>query len=132
MKLIFAWLVSLIAMLGSLFFSDVMGFVPCTLCWYQRIAMYPLVLIFGIAVWKNRQDVLTYSFPLSIVGMLISIYHLGVQAEIIPEGASPCVQGVPCSAMYIQWFGFITIPFLSFIAFSLINLIQWKIYREKF
>lgn len=131
MKLILAWLVALVATLGSLFFSEVMEFIPCTLCWYQRIAMYPLVVILGIAAWKNRRDVLTYSLPLSIIGQLIATYHLGVQAEIIPEAASPCVQGVPCSAMYIQWLGFITIPVLSFVAFGLINIFQWKLYREK-
>lgn len=131
MSLIFSWLIALIATLGSLFFSDVMGFIPCSLCWYQRIAMYPLVLILGLAAWKNRNDVTLYAFPLSITGWLLALYHLGVQYEIIPESASPCVQGVPCSSMYINWLGFITIPFLSFTAFTLIIILLWKSHHEK-
>lgn len=131
MKLLACWLISLIATLGSLFFSEIMEFVPCSLCWYQRIAMYPLVLLLGIALWKEHKDVVIYALPLSLIGTLLAIYHLGVQYEIIPETASPCVQGVPCSAMYINWLGFITIPFLSLIGFSLINFFLWKIYREK-
>lgn len=130
-SLTLSWLVAVIAMFGSLFFSEVMEFIPCSLCWYQRILMYPLTLILGIAIWKNRLDVITYSFPFSILGMLLALYHLGVQYEIIPETASPCVQGVPCSAMYINWLGFITIPLLSFIAFTLINIFHWKISREQ-
>ena len=131
MKLFLAWFIAVIATLGSLFFSEVMEFIPCSLCWYQRIAMYPLVLIFGVALWKGRRDVHLYAWPLSILGNLLALYHLGVQYEIIPEAASPCVQGVPCSSMYIQWLGFITIPFLSLIAFSLINLLLWKSQHEK-
>lgn len=131
MNLIFSWLIALIATLGSLFFSDVMGFIPCSLCWYQRIAMYPLVLILGLAAWKNRNDVTLYALPLSIIGWLLALYHLGVQYEIIPESASPCVQGIPCSSMYINWLGFITIPFLSFTAFSFIIILLWKSHHEK-
>lgn len=129
--IIYAWLISLIATLGSLFFSDVMEFVPCSLCWYQRIAMYPLVIILGTALWKDIKNISTIAMPLSLIGLALSIYHLGVQYEIIPETASPCVQGIPCSAMYINWLGFITIPALSFIAFTLINFFLWKSKNEK-
>src|SRR5690606_22881454 len=82
-------------------------------------------------LWKGRRDVHLYAWPLSILGNLLALYHLGVQYEIIPEAASPCVQGVPCSSMYIHWLGFITIPFLSLIAFSLINLLLCKSQLEK-
>ncbi|MDX4063687.1 disulfide oxidoreductase [Aliarcobacter skirrowii] len=123
-----AFLTSLIATLGSLFFSEVMNFVPCSLCWYQRIFMYPLVFIFLANLLYPDKSVLKYSLPLVIVGLGISIYHNLLILKIIPETLSPCVQGVPCSVDYLNWFGFITIPFLSFIAFLtiLIALIAYK------
>lgn len=127
----YAWLISLIATLGSLFFSEVMEFVPCSLCWYQRIAMYPLVIILGTALWKNVKDIYVTTMPLAIIGWALSVYHIGVQYDLIPESASPCIQGIPCSSMYINWLGFITIPILSFIAFSLINFSLWKSKNEK-
>ncbi len=126
-----AWLISLIATLGSLFFSEVMEFVPCSLCWYQRIAMYPLVIILATALWKNVKDIYVVTMPLSLIGWGLSIYHIGVQYDLIPESASPCIQGIPCSSMYINWLGFITIPILSFIAFSIINFTLWKSKHEK-
>lgn len=123
-----AFLTSLIATLGSLFFSEVMNFVPCSLCWYQRIFMYPLVFIFLANILYPDKSVLKYSLPLVIVGLGISIYHNLLILKIIPETLSPCVQGVPCSVDYLNWFGFITIPSLSFIAFLtiLIALIAYK------
>ncbi|MCT7447288.1 disulfide oxidoreductase [Aliarcobacter skirrowii] len=123
-----AFLTSLIATLGSLFFSEVMNFVPCSLCWYQRIFMYPLVFIFLANLLYPDKGVLKYSLPLVIVGLGISIYHNLLILKIIPETLSPCVQGVPCSVDYLNWFGFITIPSLSFIAFLtiLIALIAYK------
>ncbi|MDX4039661.1 disulfide oxidoreductase [Aliarcobacter skirrowii] len=123
-----AFLTSLIATLGSLFFSEVMNFVPCSLCWYQRIFMYPLVFIFLANLLYSDKSVLKYSLPLVIVGLGISIYHNLLILKIIPETLSPCVQGVPCSVDYLNWFGFITIPSLSFIAFLtiFIALIAYK------
>lgn len=123
-KLIFtAWLIATISTAGSLFFSDVMGFIPCTLCWYQRIFMYPLVLILGIGFFTEDHTSLKYAIPLTIVGLLVSVYHNLLQWKIIPETASPCKVGVPCAAKYIDWLGFITIPFLSMVAFLLITII---------
>lgn len=116
-----AWLVALIATLGSLFFSEVMKYVPCTLCWYQRIFMYPLVAILLVGIFPLDTKVVRYSTPLAGLGWITATYHVLVQLKIIPETASPCVMGVPCSAKYIQWFGVITIPVLSWIAFTLIG-----------
>jgi disulfide bond formation protein DsbB len=116
----FAWLVAIIATLGSLFFSEVMEFPPCTFCWYQRILMYPLVFIFLVGLFPFDKNVVKYAFPLAIVGWLIALYHNLLQYGIIPESAAPCSQGVPCSAKYISLFGILTIPMLSFIAFSII------------
>lgn len=122
---------SLIATAGSLFFSDVMNFVPCTLCWYQRIFMYPLVFLFFIAWLKDDNNVLTYTFPLSIIGWGISVFHLLVYFEVVPENITPCSAHNSCATVYIQWFGFVTIPMLSFSAFSLLLLLQYFIWRDQ-
>ena len=118
--ILFAFIVANVATLGSLFFSVVMNFVPCNMCWYQRIFMYPLVLIFLTNLLYPDDKVLKYSLPLVLIGLLLSIYHNLLMFGIIPESAVPCAQGVACSTEYISWLGFITIPFLSFVAFSLI------------
>lgn len=116
-------IIALIATLGSLFFSDVMGFMPCVLCWYQRIAMYPLVLIFLVGMFKSTRATVHFSLPLVSIGGSIAVYHNLLHYGIIPESASPCRSGVPCSTVYINWFGFITIPMLSALAFGLILII---------
>ena len=117
---LFSFLIALIATLGSLFFSEVMQFIPCSMCWYQRIFMYPLVLIFLINLLYPDDKLLKYSIPLVLVGLFFAIYHNLLMFGIIPESVVPCVQGVPCSTEYINWLGFITIPFLSLIAYSVI------------
>jgi disulfide bond formation protein DsbB len=121
-NIFFAWVVALVATLGSLFFSEVMYFVPCTLCWYQRLCMYPLAIILLVGLLTHDRNVLKYSFIFVLLGLFFSIYHNLIHYEIIPESASPCVMGVPCSTKYIEWFGFITIPMLSLIAFIFITL----------
>lgn len=118
-----AFLVSLIATLGSLFFSEIMNFVPCSLCWYQRIFMYPLVLLFLVNLLYPDDKIYKYSFPLVIIGLVFSIYHNLLILKIIPENLSPCVQGIPCSVDYLNWFGFITIPLLSFFAYTIILIL---------
>ncbi|MED1383921.1 disulfide bond formation protein B [Bacillus mycoides] len=120
--LYFAWIVSMIATLGSLFFSEILGFVPCELCWYQRIMMYPLCIILGIATFYNEKNMKKYVLPISIIGGSISIYHYAIQKIPGVSEINPCVQGVPCNVDYINWLGFITIPFLALIAFSFITL----------
>lgn len=116
---LFCFLVASIATLGSLFFSEVMQFVPCSMCWYQRIFMYPLVLIFLINLLYPDNKLFKYSFPIVIVGFFFSVYHNLLMWKVIPESVVPCVQGVPCSTIYLDW-GFITIPLLSLIAYSTI------------
>lgn len=113
-------LISFVATTGSLFFSEVMEFTPCSLCWYQRIAMYPLVIIFAVAFWFNDSSCLRYANSFIYIGFIISVYHNLLVHGIVPESASPCVQGVSCATTWINLFGFITIPFLSLIAFILL------------
>lgn len=115
-----AWIQSLIAMVGSLYFSDVMKLPPCVLCWYQRICMYPLVIILGVGFLGKRLDALIYALPLAAIGWFISSYHNLLYYNIIPESAAPCVSGVSCTTIYFEWFGIITIPLLAWLAFTII------------
>ena len=117
------FLVASIATIGSLFFSEIMHFVPCSMCWYQRIFMYPLVLIFLVNLLYPDDKVFKYAITLVITGLFFSIYHNLLMFDIIPESIVPCVSGVPCSTEYINWFGFITIPLLSFVAYFMLFIL---------
>ena len=119
-----------IAMVGSLYLSDIAGYPPCLLCWYQRIAMYPLVLIFAIAIRRNDTSAWYYAFPLALIGWIISVYHNLLYFKILPESIKPCQAGVSCTTKYIEWFGFVTIPFLAFVGFSIILIALFAYYRN--
>ncbi|PEL10564.1 disulfide oxidoreductase [Bacillus sp. AFS017336] len=128
--LFFTWIVSIIATLGSLSFSVINHWTPCSLCWYQRIFMYPIVFIVGIAVYKNKIKDVIYVLPLSLIGMCISIYHILIQkVPAMKETATQCGP-VPCTGDYLNWFGFITIPMLAFVAFLLINICCISLLRK--
>lgn len=129
--LLFAWVVSLIATLGSLFLSDVLGFPPCTMCWYQRICMYPLTIILLVGLIRQEKLSIFYSAPLVFVGLFWSIYHNLLIFDIIEESLTPCSFGVPCSVKYINWLGFIDIPMLSFFAFMLIATSLIVVYKKE-
>ena len=115
-----AWMVAAVSTLGALFFSEVMQIPPCVLCWYQRIFMFPLVLLLPIGLFPFDRNVLRYAAPLVVFGWLFAVFHLLLLVGVIPEALKPCTQGVPCSDKTIAWFGFVTIPLLSFVAFSII------------
>lgn len=123
-----AWLIALISTMGSLFFSEVMLLPPCILCWYQRIAMYPLVVILLAGLFPFDAKVIRFSFPLALIGWIIAIYHNLLYYQILPESASPCIQGISCTTVQLNWLGFITIPLLSLTAFTifLVLLIMTK------
>ncbi|GHH97726.1 disulfide oxidoreductase [Neobacillus kokaensis] len=121
-SLLLSWIAAIIATLGSLYFSEVMHFIPCTLCWYQRILMYPLAIILGMAVYRNDTSINMYVLPISIIGLLISGYHILLQKVPALKQFEMCTTGVPCSKDYINWFGFITIPLLAFVAFAIITI----------
>lgn len=118
-----SFLVASIATLGSLFFSEIMEFVPCTMCWYQRIFMYPLVIIFLVNLLYPDNKLFKYSMPLVLTGLGFALYHNLLMWGIIPESAVPCKQGIPCSTEYFNYFGFINIPFLSLSAYGLITFL---------
>lgn len=119
-----SWIVAIVATAGSLYFSEVRMFVPCNLCWWQRILMYPLAVTLGIASWfDDKVAAARYVLPISIIGMGVSAYHYAGQKfpGLIPPGV--CRGGVPCDTSYINWLGFITIPLLAFTAFTLITIL---------
>ncbi len=117
-----AWAQALIAMLGSLYFSNVLHFPPCVLCWYTRIALYPLVIILGVGILLKEKRIHYYVLPLTIIGLLISLYHNLLYYKVIPEALAPCTAGVSCTTKFISYFGFLTIPLLGFIALSIITI----------
>lgn len=112
-----AWTVAAVATLGALFLGEVMGYAPCVLCWYQRIAMFPLAIVLAIGLFPYDARVVRYGLPLAAAGALLALYHLGLVAGWIPESAAPCRQGLPCSDPQVVWLGFVTIPLLALAAF---------------
>lgn len=117
-----AWLQSLAAMLGSLYFSELRHLAPCLLCWYQRILMYPLVLVIMIGILRKDKGIYLYVLPMSILGAIIAFYHILLQNGILLGNIiAPCILGVSCATKYTTYLGFITIPIMSFAAFLLIT-----------
>ena len=116
--LFLAWLLAGVSTLSALFLGEVMGYTPCVLCWYQRICMFPLVLILAAGLFPLDRGVIRYALPLAVTGWLLALFHWGVASGVIPERVTPCAQGVPCSVEQIVWLGFVTLPMLSVMAFS--------------
>ncbi len=115
-----AWLVAATSTLGALFLSDVMQLPPCSLCWYQRIPMFSLTVVLAVGLFPFDRNVVRYAVPLAVAGWLLAGFHQLLVAGVIPERLEPCAQGVPCSEITIEWFGFVTIPTLSLSAFTAI------------
>lgn len=119
--LLFSFLVSAIAMSGSLYFSEVAKYTPCLLCWYQRIAMYPLVAVQGVSLFKKRIHIWDHVLVLSIIGIVIAGYHYLLQIGIVPPpSCSELGYASACSDRFTLNFGYITISMMSFTAFGLI------------
>lgn len=128
--LLIIWVVSLTATLGSLYFSEIRGYVPCTLCWYQRILMYPIVLITTVAfIQKNAKIALTTAV-FSSIGAVTSLYHYGLQKLDFLQDSAPACGMVPCTGEYINWLGFITIPFLALTAFLIIAAASFYMLKD--
>ncbi|WP_077324995.1 disulfide oxidoreductase [Virgibacillus siamensis] len=129
--LMLIWGQAFIAMLGSLFYSEIMGYVPCELCWYQRILMYPLVIIYGVAAIKKDIRVALPGLILSGIGVCVSIYHYLVQKLPALEDAGNSCGLVPCNAEYVNYFGFITIPFMAGVAFIVIFVLHIILMKQQ-
>ena len=118
-SLVLAWVVALVATLGSLYYSEVAHLPPCTLCWYQRIAMYPLAIVLAIAAVRSDFGVRRYVLPVVAIGAAISAYHY--QLERFPSQTTlACSVEVPCTTVWVWQLHYISIPFMAFSAFALI------------
>ncbi len=117
----FAWGIALISTVGSLALSEIFQMTPCVLCWYQRILMYPLVVIVGVGVLRRDRNWVHYALPMAVGGTLVAFYQSLLQWGILPETVAPCNIYVSCVTRQIDWLGFITIPFMSFLAFAAIT-----------
>ena len=122
--LISVFIVALAATLGSLFYSEIAGYEPCKLCWFQRIFMYPQVFILGLALYKKDRAVASYSLLLSAVGAVIAVYHYLLQLDIAPSFPCSAVgYSVACSKVFVMNLGYITIPLMAFSAFVLLIIL---------
>ncbi|MBM3603238.1 MAG: disulfide bond formation protein B [Alphaproteobacteria bacterium] len=115
-----AFLIALTATLGALFIGEVMGQMPCTLCWYQRIAMFPLVPILTISLWRNDGLARLYGLPLALAGLVLAGWHSGLYAGLIPQAIAPCTQDGPSCTDQAQTILGVPIPYLALIAFAAI------------
>lgn len=121
-NLLFAcWVLAAVSTAGSLFFSHVMEFAPCVLCWYQRIFLFPLVLTLAAGLFPFDRKAVKFSLPLAIAGLLTAAYHNLLYAGLIPKNIRPCAKGVSCTEEYITLFGFLSIPMMSLLAFAAIT-----------
>jgi disulfide bond formation protein DsbB len=115
-----AWAVAAVATAGSLFFSEYSDFVPCRLCWFQRIAMYPLAALLLIAaIRKEHGTGALYALPFPVLGGIVSIYHIYIEHNPEAETAS-CKVSAPCSLKWIDELGYVTIPVLALTALAAI------------
>jgi len=129
------WLIAMAALFGSLFFSEVMGLEPCVLCWWQRVFIYPLAVLFLVGMLSQGDNadrsVVRYTLPLAVIGLGFAIYHYLVYSGFIPESLQPCSKDLSCAEINLELMGFITIPMLSIFAYSAI-IVLLLIYRKRF
>ena len=125
------WLLAVVSTVGSLFFSEVMDYVPCVLCWYQRIPMYALAVILGIALVTQDANVVKYAQPLALIGVALAAFHCLLYLGYVPKGIQPCSQDIPCSEVKLQVWGFLTIPLMSLAAFLAIVVVLFLLKRSK-
>ena len=119
--LVACWVIATGASLGSLFFSEIMELPPCSMCWYQRVFMFPLAIVLLIGVLASDRGCLRYALPLAALGWLLALYHVLLQLGVVSESAAPCQQGVSCSDVQLELLGFASIPMLSLAAFTAVG-----------
>jgi disulfide bond formation protein DsbB len=115
--LLTAWLVATVATASALFIGEVMLMMPCQLCWYQRICMFPLAIMLGMACYSDDRRGAVYALPLALLGAAIALYHTLLVAELIPKAWIPCSAGVSCADQKLEILNGIPIPWLSLAAF---------------
>jgi len=125
------WILATISTLASLFFSEVIKLPVCVLCWYQRIAMYPLVLILPLALFPFDSKITRYAGVLVFFGWLTALFHVLLVADLIPKSAQPCVQDIPCSETHLNLFGFLNMPMMSLLTFSIMGLLLFLVKKSE-
>lgn len=120
-----AWGVAVVTTLGSLYYSEIAHFTPCKLCWYQRIAMYPLAVLLGIATFRRDRNIRIYVIAQCAIGAAIASYHTFIQAFPPEGGTSFCTLDAPCTERYVWEFGFVSLPFMALSAFVLIATLMF-------
>ncbi len=115
-----AFLLALAATLGALFIGEVLGQMPCTLCWYQRIAMFPLVPVLGTSLWRGDGKTQAYALPLVLAGLALAAWHSALYAGVLPTPIVPCTENGPSCTGDAQIILGLPIPYLSLIAFAAI------------
>lgn len=120
-----SWFQSVVAVIASLLFDNVFGIPPCPLCWYQRICMFPLAVILSVGLMRRNKEIHLYVLPLSLTGLLISLYHNLLYFGVFSKSVISCAVDVSCTAGSQELFGFITIPLLFLLAFLVITLCCW-------
>jgi len=118
--ILISFIAALFATIGSLIYSDVLGYEPCKLCWLQRIFMYPQVILMGVALFRKDVSVKIYGIILSVIGGAIALFHYTGQIELTPLPCSAVGYSVSCAQKFVMEFGYITIPLMAFSAFLLI------------
>lgn len=124
-----AWLINLISLSGSLYFSNVMMLPPCTLCWAQRICIFPMSFILAVGFLKKDENVFSYAIPLVSIGWIISIYHNLLYYKIIPKAIIACTSGISCTDKQIEYLGFITIPLMALTSLTLTLILLTMFYK---
>lgn len=128
--LFFAWVVALVSTVSAIFIGEVMGQIPCNLCWYQRILMFPLALILAIALYRNDMGIWRYGIALSGLGLLVATFHSFQYFGLLPETIKPCMsEGPSCSGVGMTLWGVLPLPVLAALAFLLIILCFVQIRR---
>ncbi|MDG9928025.1 MULTISPECIES: disulfide bond formation protein B [unclassified Pseudomonas] len=129
--LLLAWLVALMSSLSALFIGEVMGQVPCVLCWFQRACMFPLAVILAIACYRSDFAIWRYALPLAIIGGALALAHTLLYAGLIPQPIQPCTAtGPSCSGANMTIFGGVPLPVLALFAFTLISTLLILIRRR--
>jgi hypothetical protein len=122
-----AFAVAGVATVASLYYSEYVGFIPCEYCWYQRIAMYPLAVLLGVAVVTRVRVATRYIVPIAVIGLGLSIYHY--QMQLFPNQVNTCSGGVSCAGRYVEEYGFVSIPFMAgagFLTILLLEVAEWR------
>ncbi len=119
---VLGFIVALVSTSGSLFYSEIAKYEPCKLCWFQRIFMYPQVLLFGLALYKKQKVIVDYLLLMSVFGLVIALYHYLLQIDLVPSVVCSVVgYSVSCSQRFEMEYGYITIPMMSLTAFFIIS-----------